>query len=214
MFIKLLKGSVLFLTIIMSRAYAHPVAFAGSYSLMTWNSEDMSDWMLTHSFTSKHALTARYMRMETVDGERNFYIPQLSYLVKRWNELESQANIYLSAGHGGEKINNSLKSTSIVALETDWESRKYYISGRGEAIISHKSSDINIYLSKARFGFAPYLAEFDEINSWFILEIFRSNKDKREFNLTPFIRFFYQNVLTEIGVSSKGSSQFNFMVHF
>lgn len=213
-FIKCFGASLLFLSVLFGRAEAHPVAFAGSYSIMTWNSKDMSDWMLTHSFTSNYSLTARYLRMQTVDGERSFYMPQLNFLLKRWNELDSQANIYLSIGHGGEKINSSLKDTSLLALETDWESRKYYISARGDALLSHKSSGQNIYQTKGRIGFAPYLAEFNEINTWIILEAYRSNKDEDEFKLTPFVRFFYHNVLTEFGVSSRGDAQFNFMVHF
>lgn len=181
---------------------------------MTWNSKDMSDWMFTHSFTSRYSLSARYLRLQTVDGERTFYMPQLNFLLKRWNELDSQANVYLTLGHGGEKINTSFKDTSALALETDWESRKYYVSFKQDAFISHKNSGKNIYQTKFRAGFAPYLAEFSELNSWFILEASRSNKDEKDFKLVPLIRFFYHNVLTEFGVSSRGDSQFNLMVHF
>ncbi len=214
MFSKFLAVSCLFLSILGTKAEAHPVAFAGSYSIMTWNSKEMSDWMFTHSFTSKTSLAARYLRLQTEDGERTFYIPQVNFLLKRWNELDSQANIYLSLGHGGEKINSSFKNTSSAAIEADWESRKYYVSFREDAIISHKNSDRNIYQSKVRAGFAPYLAEFDEMNTWFILQADMGNKMEDEFKLTPFIRLFYHNVLTEFGVSSKGDAQFNFMVHF
>ena len=174
----------------------------------------MSDWMLTYSFTSKYSLTARYLRLQTNEGERTFYMPQLSFLLKRWNELNSQANVYLTVGHGGEKINSSFKNTSAIAFETDWESRKHYVSFREDALVSHKNSDKNIYQSKLRAGFAPYLAEFDQLNAWFILQAEASNIMDRDFKLTPFIRFFYQNVLTEFGVSSKGDAQFNLMVHF
>lgn len=214
MFTKFLAVSCLFLSIMGTKAEAHPVAFAGSYSIMTWNSKEMSDWMFTHSFTSNYSLTARYLRLNTKEGERTFYIPQLNFLLKRWNELDSQANIYLSIGHGGEKINSSFKDTSALAVETDWESRKYYVSGREDILISHKHSGKNVYQTKLRAGFAPYLAEFNEMNTWFILQLDKSNKMDEEFKLTPFIRLFYHNVLTEFGVSSKGDAQFNFMVHF
>lgn len=214
MFTKFLAVTCLFLSILGGKAEAHPVAYAESYSLMTWNSKEMNDWMLTYSFTSKYSLTARYLRLDTKEGERTFYIPQFNYLVKRWNELDSQANVYLSAGHGGEKVNTSFKSASSAALEADWESRKYYISFREDATISHQNSDRNIYQTKVRAGFAPYLAEFNEINAWFILQADTSNKMKEDFKLTPVIRLFYHNILTEFGVSSKGDALFNFMVHF
>ncbi len=195
-------------------AHAHPVAFAGSYSIMTWNSKEMSDWMFTHSFTTHYSLSARSVRLETTEGERKFYFPQLNFLLKRWNELDSQANVYLSLGHGGEKINKSLKDTSILALETDWESRKYYVSFREEFIISHRNNDLNIYQTKVRAGFAPYLAEFNELNAWFILQLEHSNKGTDDVKVTPLIRTFYKNILMEFGASHKGEAQFNFMVHF
>lgn len=190
------------------------MAFAGSYSIMTWNSKDMSDWMFTHSFTSNYSLTARYLRLKTDEGERTFYMPQLNFLLNRWNELDSQANIYLSIGHGGEKVGTSFKDTSALALEADWESRKYYVSAKEDVLISNRDSGLNVYQTKLRAGFAPYLAEFNEINTWFILQTDFSNKMDEEFKLTPFVRFFYHNVLTEFGVSSKGDAQFNLMVHF
>lgn len=196
-------------------AQAHPVAFAGSYSIMAWNSKESTDWMLTHSFTHLYSLSAHYQRIETKDeGKREFYFPHLNFLLKRWNELDSQANIYLSLGHGVEKIKKDTQDASFLALEADWESRKYYVSLKQEALLSNKKSSRNFYMTRVRAGFAPYLAEFNELNGWFILQAEKTNKGMDEYTLTPFIRFFYHNILTEFGVSQKGDSQFNFMVHF
>ena len=214
-FLTLMSLIFAFLSLNPSTSEAHPVAFAGSYSLMGWNSKEMSDWMFTHSFTSNYSLSARKLRLETRDGERLFYLPQLNFLLKRWNELDSQANVYLSLGHGGEKVNRSFKDTSLLGLETDWESRKYYISFKEEVAISHRNNDLNIYQTKLRAGFAPYLAEFNELNSWFILQLEHSNKaSENGIKVTPLIRTFYSNVLMEFGASQKGEAQFNFMVHF
>ncbi len=194
--------------------YAHPVAYAGSDSIMTWNSKEMSDWMYTHTFTPFYSLSARTQRIESKDGERRFYIPHLNFLVKRWNELNSQANIYLSVGHGGEQINRSLKDASLIAFETDWESRKYYVSLREEAILTYTKNNKDIYMTKVRTGFAPYIANFNELNSWFILEAEKKSRSIDNFTLIPYVRFFYHNVLTEFGVSQKGETQFNFMIHY
>jgi hypothetical protein len=195
-------------------AHAHPVAYAGSDSIMTWNSKEMSDWMYTHTFTTSYSLSARFQRVITSDGERQFYIPHLNFLAKRWNELDSQANIYLSVGHGGEKVNKSLKDTSFLAVETDWESRKYYASFREEALLVYKKRSSDLYMTKLRAGFAPYLGQFNELNSWFILEASILSKGIDSYTLTPYVRLFYHNVLTEFGVSQKGAAQFNFMIHF
>jgi uncharacterized membrane protein len=128
--------------------------------------------------------------------------------------LDSQANIYLSVGHGGEKVNKSLKDTSFLAVETDWESRKYYASFREEALLVYKKRSSDLYMTKLRAGFAPYLGQFNELNSWFILEASILSKGIDSYTLTPYVRLFYHNVLTEFGVSQKGAAQFNFMIHF
>jgi hypothetical protein len=195
-------------------AYAHPVAYSGSNSLMTWNSKMMSDWMYTHTFAPTYSLSARYQRIQTSNGERTFYLPAINFLAKRWNELDSQANIYLSVGHGGEVVKHSFKDTSLLAVESDWESRKYYFSAREEALLVYKKRNNDIYMTRARAGFAPYLAEFNELNSWFILQFEKQSRGMDNFTVTPMIRLFYHNVLTEFGVSQKGDAQFNFMIHF
>lgn len=200
------------------RALAHPVAYAGSYSIMTWNSKDMTDWMFTHTFTPQYSLSAHYLRLNTIEGKREYYIPAVNFLARRWNELDSQANVYLTVGHGGEKVKSSMKDTSLLALEADWESRKYYVSFREEAILSYKKNGIkerrDIFMTKVRAGFAPYLAEFNELNAWFILEAEKINRSENNFELTPFVRLFYRNVLTEMGVNQKGEAKFNFMIHY
>jgi len=198
----------------MNFSEAHPVAYAGSYSIMTWNSKEMSDWMFTHTFTPYYSLSARMTRVETSEGERRFYIPHLNFLVQRWNELDSQANIYLSMGHGGERVNKLFKDASLLAIEADWESRKYYASLKEEALLTYKKRSSDLYMTKVRVGFAPYLAEFNELNSWFILEATKINKGIDSYALTPYVRLFYKNVLTEFGHTQNGASQFNFMVHF
>ncbi len=205
---------ILSISVGINTAAAHPVAYAGSYSLMAWNSKEMTDWMFTHSFTSKNSLSIRHQRILTDEGERTFYFPHVNFLLKRWNEFNSQANVYLSVGHGGEKINSSFKDTSFLAVEADWETRKYYVSAREEILIASRDSSKNIYQTRVRAGFAPYLGGFDELNSWFILQFEKSNSSMDEYTITPLIRFFYKDVLIETGVNQKGDSQFNFMVHF
>ncbi|MBY0413222.1 MAG: hypothetical protein K2Q18_03610 [Bdellovibrionales bacterium] len=193
---------------------AHPVAFAGSYSIMTWNNKDSSEWMFVHSITSRYSLAARYTRMDTKDGERTFYLPEMSFLLKRWNELDSQANIYLTLGHGVEKEESTFKNTTAATLEADWESRKYYVSFKEDVLVSYKDKSKSMFQTRVRAGFAPYLANFNELNAWFILQADHSNKGMDEVTLTPLVRLFYRNILTEMGASSRGDLQFNFMVHF
>lgn len=214
----LVKGLVFFSlflsTIIGSEASAHTVSYQDANALMISNSSDMSQWVFNHSFTSKFSAGANYIRMEGTDAKREYYMGQANFLLKRWNELKSQGNLYLSFGQGMMKKNDDTSNASMVAVEADWESRKYYVAFMHEAFLNHKSSKDHIYMTKLRGGFAPYLADFNELNTWVILELKNISKMSDDIIVTPIVRLFYNNVLMEFGISSKGSSEFNFMVHF
>lgn len=205
------KVLVVFLGI--NSAYAHPVSFAGSTSIMTWASSNSTDWMLTHSFTPRAALSYHFMRMREHNNpkhEDKFHLLTGNFLLKRWNELESQGNIYFSLG-AGEEVKK--KAVGFAAIDLDWESRDYYVSYKTETIVRQDGKK-QMIRSKARAGFAPYRGGFEELNTWIIAEVEKSSGSDKEYDLTPLVRFYYKNILTETGVSLNGEYKFHFMVHF
>ncbi len=209
--------SLLFIAIIFSghSAMAHPVPYKGAFSVMTWNQPYFNDTMAIYSFHRNAAIGASYMRMDMMDGEMKTTIPQLNILAKRWNELDSQANIYMIGGFGSYEFddgsNSRTKTTALAGLETDWESRKYYLSAKLTGL--WPSIDENTYVQTYRAGISAYPAEFDEMSSWLILDVQHINRRERELTVTPVIRLFYRNVLTEVGASFTGDWMLNFMIH-
>lgn len=208
----LLIGLIL---IALTSATAHPVPFKGAVSVMTWNQPYFNETMAIYSFHRKFAFGGQYMRMDMSDGEMKTIIPQLNFLAKRWNELDSQANVYFVSGFGSYAFDNGItervKTTAIGGVEADWESRKYYVSAKLTGL--WPDIDENTYIQTYRAGVAAYPSEFDEISSWLILDLQHVNRRDREFTATPVIRLFYRNVLTEVGASFNGDWMFNFMVH-
>lgn len=194
-----------------SSAFAHPVSFAGSTSVMSWNSPMMSDQWVTYSATPRVAVTARYLAFRNDAGKKEFYLPQVNFLLKRWNEMDSQANIYLMGSYGLEKKPNTSQAAALGAVEADWESRKYYTALKAQ-FLDTKSG--NIFYARARLGVAPYLGEFNELHTWFILQAERQKEFLDSIEITPTLRFFYRNVLWELGASLKGNLALNFMIHF
>lgn len=195
------------------KAYAHPVAYAGSTSIMTWASESSTDWMLTHSFSPRFATSYHFMRMREHNNalhEDKFHLLSGNFLVKRWNQLESQGNIYVSLGAGME---TNKKAVGYSSIDLDWESRDYYVSYKTETLVRQDGADPYIR-SKFRVGFAPYRGGFEELNTWIIAELSKESDASKEYDLTPLVRFYYRNILTEAGVSLNGEYNFNFMVHF
>lgn len=193
--------------------WAHPVSYAGATSIMTWASTNSTDWMLTHSFTTSRALSYHFMRMRdhiNPEVEDKFHLLSGNFLLKRWNQLESQGNVYFSIG-GGEEVKR--KIVGYASVDLDWESRDYYVSHKTE-IVARQGGNKNFLRSKVRAGFAPYRGGFEELNTWIITEVEKESDSKKEYDATPFVRFYYRNILTEAGVSLNGEYKFNFMVHF
>jgi hypothetical protein len=98
------------------------VSFKDSFSIISATSKGMREHSLNYSFSHRLALSYAYLNFD----ESDFHIPRGNFLLKRWNELDSQANIYLSLGAGSEKVQGQSRSVSLGEFILDWESRKYY----------------------------------------------------------------------------------------
>lgn len=145
---------------------------------------------------------------------------QIGWLVNRWNLAEAQGNFYLLGGLGYGKQEEAddlqIKASGTVyrlGAQADFETRRIYTFMR---YVEHRFVDDGRLLNNqfaAALGFAPYLGEFDELNSWVIFKLIASD-DFNEFIYLPMIRFFYKNFLWEVGQDFDGNSQLNFMVRF
>ena len=206
------KIVLLCLSILGANSWAHPVAFKGAVGVMTWNQSFMTDDWVTYSFRPDAAVAARHMRFDTPEGRMNFAGPQFDYLLKRWNEKDSQGNIYVFGSYGTMSFQNLSHGASLGGAEADWEDRKYFIMGKYEKMWSDLGPDF--YHSEFRLGIAPYEAEITEWASWFIVQYQYHPKLVKKDAITPLIRLFYKSVLLETGVSTDGDWMMNFMFHF
>ncbi|UYL08277.1 hypothetical protein B9G69_014630 [Bdellovibrio sp. SKB1291214] len=190
---------------------AHPVSYQGATSLMSYNKPDQNELLLTYSFKSYLAAGLYYFK----EGRTSYSLPRVNFLAKRWNNEDSQGNIYLSAGYGAERSFEETKGVGFASADLDWESRKYYTAASYSRFIRDSSgvqSRPDFEMIKLRAGVAPYLAEYNEINAWFILQAEKQNDSSTQ--LTQFVRLFYRNVLIELGAGFNGEWAFNYMVHF
>lgn len=209
-----MKMLTLFLILIASlslEVQAHPVSYQGATSLMSYNKPGENELLLTYSFQSYLAGGLYYLKVDDV----NYTLPRINYLAKRWNNEDSQGNIYLSAGYGAENSYEQKKGVGYASVDLDWESRKYYTAASyGRFFRDHSEPQLrpDFEMIKVRAGVAPYLAEYNDINAWFILQADKQNDTGVE--LTQFIRLFYRNVLVELGAGFNGNWAFNYMVHF
>lgn len=200
-----------------SPAKAMSVAYQGSFGIMSWNQPSMSQYVLNYSVTSWLAPAIEAFSLRGERGNRQLYIPQIGILLKRWNQTSSQANIYINAGYGvdhhdfpGAKLSGVLNTE----LQVDWESRQYYLDAELQAVRLVRSDPYDFV--RLRAGFAPYLAGFEGLQSWLIVQAEHNTAvaiGPAPWTFTPFIRMIYQNVLWEVGASTQGEINFNFMIH-
>ncbi len=202
-----------FLLLIGLNAQAHPVSYKDGFGIMSYNSPEMNELLLTYSFTPRFAFATTYLR----DSKSEFYIPRADFLLKRWNEEDSQGNLYASVGSGVEKYAGQNTSASLGEIVADWESRKYYVYL--EHLYIKRDNTLNPDLptsdynnTKFRLGFAPFLADYNDLNVWLITQFEKHNSNK-QIEATQFLRFFVKNVLWEVGAGFDGSFKFNFMIH-
>ena len=196
-----------------SLSFAHPVSFKGGYSFMAFNQSDMFDWQLLYTFHPKHALGVDFIRDTMEPQERYFLIPRLSWLVHRWNEFDSQANIYVYGGVGIARKGDRTELAAEGAIEADYETRKIYFSGKATAVAARNFDTLAIY--QLRAGFAPYVGEANDLHAWLIGQLqYLPFAPEESLRIGPVLRTFYKNVLWELGVTTKGSWNFNFMVHW
>ncbi len=211
---------ILLLSMGLPRAQAHPTSFQGAWSLVNESSHMGRHTMFTysHRYWLASALHYAYFPLEEEGLEYEMAAVGVNTLLKRWNRPTSQGNFYLSLAQGREFTQGlSGRPVSLVEVDLDWEDRRYYIAtGYTRHFRQSFDSDSvgisDIEVKKLRMGFAPYLGEFTELNTWFIMQAMQVNQGSVE--LTPLLRFYYRNALWEIGSSLKGGGfLFNFMLH-
>ncbi len=121
---------------------------------MSYNKEDENEILLTYSFKSYLAAALYYFR----EGDVNYTVPRINWLAKRWNNEDSQANLYVSGGYGYERSFNETVGVGFGSVEADWESpddepppqNKMFLRKLNEA-----ASWPDMETDNLRSGFAP-----------------------------------------------------------
>ena len=194
-------------------AFSHPVSVKDSVGIMGYHSPVLAHNQLNYSFQHWFALGVHHIRRPMIKNS-HATLATGNFLLKRWNGSGLQANIYGLIGGGTSELAGPAQGVGLAGLQFDIENRDYYFLAKHQQIFNEDRNEMRTTVVRA--GLTPYVGQFEDLHSWFILE-WQSNKFADQTyvdDLTPYLRLFYQNLLFEIGQSFNGITRFNYIVHF
>lgn len=205
-----MKKLTFFFLLLSFQAFSHPVIYKGGWVISSANMPDYSTNYIMYSLSHRYAVGLEQWRFTKEEEVNDLGLFKLNHLLWRHNGKDSQANIYLHAGLGVEDQDIGEKQTRaslMGGIEADWESRVLYTAAK-----FYQFQDL--YVSQARVGFSPKETSFDKLQTWFMLQAMVIDEVQEKLMLTPMVRFFYHNVLWELGSSTRGDWMINLMVHY
>ncbi|MFK7886603.1 MAG: hypothetical protein AB8G16_07010 [Gammaproteobacteria bacterium] len=163
---------------------------------MQRNSGDRSAMHAHYSPTAKDSVGLYIER----NWEEDFTYVGLQYnrLAKRWNGPQSQANLYgkISVGEAKPFGDESAKLSGFVEIAADWETRRWFTEYRLRATEMANNRRVQHI---ARVGMAPYLGDYGDLHTWFMVQVENHPRRDRPIATTPHIRLFKGVQMVEIG---------------
>lgn len=205
---KIILMSVLML--FWQRSFAHPVIYKDGVVVSSENNSERNELHTAYSVTSNWAVGLHMIK----DSEKELDYIQIAHLIKRWNEVDSQGNIYAALGIGAQRKYlshepDAWSASQSLDLMADWENRDYYVQGMQRYI--NLIDNEKIWHSRLRLGIAPFRSDTEELGIWGIVQFDKMNGDS--WTTTNLLRFYYKSALWEVGANLNGSYQLNLMFH-
>lgn len=189
---------------------ARPVSYPTGTTVMFMNDGDVNSVHMHYSPTARYSVGYRgfYSRL----GSYHFNGLQFNYLAKRKNMPAAQANFYVKSGLGVATQDSQNSLAAFVGVAMDWENRRYFTSYENRYVQADVMS--SSFSQEARVGFAPYIGDYGDLHTWLMIQLDHNPNTQDEFRVTPLVRFFKGEYLTEIGMSDSGEVLFNFVARF
>ena len=184
---------------------AHPVIFKNGKVFWLTQNPSFNDIRFGVSKSSNWLIGWRFL--EDRNSNETFALINNNFLAKRWNNRNSQANLYLLSSFGLDTKNS--KSMGTIGLHGDWEDRRFMVMQMLE-YYSHSSAVV----SNTRFAYSPYTVDYTKTSTWLIAHYrVEYSNDEYSYMFFPVVRLFKKNYLFEVGFN-RNNSFLSFMTHF
>jgi len=192
-------------------AQAKPLSYVGGTMVMQENDETGHTLSLDYTFSPEHAI-GFYAKQERGGNEFTTFGPQLNTLIKRWNLPDGQGNIFNMTGAGVSSLHGETHPSAWTGFLADYETRRIFFSY--EPRLMYADTIETSFWERARVGVAPYIANYDDLHTWAMLQVDHHPMKDNTFVVTPLVRFFYHTTLVEAGYSSNHHCMFNWVLQF
>ncbi|MEM9157500.1 MAG: hypothetical protein AAGB46_00520 [Verrucomicrobiota bacterium] len=194
---------------------ARPVSYEGGTTLMLRSNGEFDSLHLHYSPRVDNSIGYKFE--DWVDEDFVVHAVQLNHLLKRWNQTESQGNLYLKSGLGVSKsgvqaFEDEWDEAGFVGFSADWENRRFFTSYGSR--YTHAGDFAGFFSQSARLGVAPYLGGYGDLHTWFMLHVDHMPEDDDPLKVTPLVRLFKGVHLVEAGVSDGGDFLLNYVLRF
>lgn len=192
-------------------AAAKPISYVDGTMVMQENDETGHTLNLDYTIDPKLAV-GLYAKKEVGGKEFETIGPQINTLIKRWNMPDGQANIFNMTGAGVSHYQGDNEFSAWTGFLADYETRRIFTSYE---IRGMYAGDIEKSIwQRARVGVAPYKANYDDLNTWFMVQVDDHPAKDQTVVVTPLVRFFYKTTLVEAGYSSNNHVMLNMVLQF
>jgi hypothetical protein len=186
---------------------AHPVIWKGGTVASMMSFDTMSDITVHRSVTSRSSLGFHGLFMDSA----NRLMLQSNALIKRWNSLGMQANVYGFTGVGMTLQSSKTFGLGHLGLAADWETRRFHLFSKYDGYIGESL----LHVFRGRAGMAPYIGGYNDIHTWVMIQLTSMHQNKAtSTHLLPLIRFFKHNFLVELGTNFSNRYIITAMMHF
>ncbi len=206
---------VLALLLMASTAEARYIDYPGGWTVMQMNDGENNTLMAYYTLAPRYSLGYEidYWREE----EWLMNSLQGAYLLRRWNETDGQANLYIRGGVGVatsdfEEFDDKTEAAGFGGMAFDAENRRFLVSYENK--YTHAGDIFGAFEQKARVGVAPYIAEYGALHTWIILQMDHRPESEDQVVWTPMLRFFKGDTLVEVGISDSEELLLNVMIRF
>jgi hypothetical protein len=194
-----------------SPARGKPLSYVGGTMVMQENDETGHTLSIDYTFDPRFAV-GLYSKYEINQDAFWMAGPQLNTLLKRWNLPGGQGNIFAMPGAGIARQGSRDEPAAWLTLLADYETRRVFFSY--EPRVVYAGNIEKSFWQRAQAGFAPYLADYDQLNTWLMIKVDHHPAKNDHFVVTPFIRLFYKTYWLEAGYSSNNHIMVNWTVQF